>query len=413
MTSRLLMFVLTAALVALGCTAPPGVDEGIVCELGQSVLETGKLHRIELTFTQENWDGLVANAEAYGEDEGTEQIYFEASITYDDFDKLDGVGVRIKGNHAIENAVHLGRSYPLKVDIDRFAPDQTLDGLKKLNLHAMVDEDEDFWEWPSDPVADHVSYRAMRDHGAATPRAALAEVFINGESFGLYSVVEQVSGTFVQCHLPEPWGDLYKPEESLAYEGDSIDDYPGIEHKWPDVSDHAAVLELIRVLDEGDDAELEQVLDVDGALSYFAFNIGLGNWDYYTFITHNYYLYEAEPGRFTVIPWDMNMSQVAWTEPCGVGAGDDWTPLSARLLGEEKHVARYEQILRDFLEGAGSVAAQHALVDEVEPLVSPWVPADRLDQLRDNIATRVPGLLDALDGLTVCPEETDWEDQVE
>ena len=80
-------------------------------------------------------------------------------------------------------------------------------------------------------------------------------------------------------------------------------------------------------------------------------NIGLGNWDYYTAIPHNYYLYEAEPGRISMIPWDMNMSQIDWTEPCGIGASgeDNEAPLSERLLRKEAFVERYKIILEAFL----------------------------------------------------------------
>jgi hypothetical protein len=375
---------------------------------GEQIFAQGMLHRVEITVSETNWQALVDQAVAYSEDEDTLQTYFEAVIKYDDLPEIDGIGIRIKGNHAVQNAIYLGKSLPLKVDFDRFKPDQTLDGLKKINLHAMVNEEEG-WEWPSDPIADYVSYTAMRAHGAAASRVTMAEVFVNGESQGLYSVVEQVSGGFIKCNFEEPWGDLYKPDEPLTYEGDSIDDYPEIEFKWPDVSDHGSVLALIRTLDEGSNADLEEVLDIDGALSYFALNIGLGNWDYYTFITHNYYLYEASPGRFTMIPWDMNMSQVDWTQPCGVGAGDSDTPVSARLLADEDYVARYVEILRSFLEGAGSVEAQHGLVDEISPLVGDWITQERLDNLRQNISTRVPGMLAELDGLTVCPDWTDWE----
>ncbi len=385
-------------------------DADTVCdEIGARVFSQGTLHRADITLSEANWRAIRAQAEAYAADEDTPQTYFEASFRYDDGEKLDGVGIRIKGNHSVCNTVELGKSLPLKVDFNRFQPGQQLDGLKKLNLHSVVDDPEE-WEWPSDPIADYVSYRTMRAHGAATSRATFVEVYVNGVSQGLYSVVEQVSGGFIKCNYPEPWGDLYKPGESLSYEGDSIDNYPHIGFKWPDKSDYQSVIGLIRALDEGSNAELEQVLDIDGALQYFALNIGLGNWDYYTFITHNYYLYEMSPGKFTLIPWDMNMSQVSWTEPCGVGAGGRDLPLSSRLLGDPDYVARYIDILKSFLEGAGAVSAQHAVIDEIAPLVQDWIPDGRLDDLKSNISIRVPGMLAALAGLTVCPDEIEWEE---
>ncbi len=379
-------------------------------EVGAQVFSEGVLHRIEISISSANWQALLEALEEYAADESLPHPYFEGSIKYDDFPTLDGVGIRTKGNHSVLSALTLGRSFPFKIDIDRFQPNQVLDGLKKLNLHPIVDDPEVDWEWPSDPVADYVSYKAMRAHGAPTSRVAFAEVFVNDVSQGLYSVVEQISGGFIKCNFPEPWGDLYKPDTSLtlAYEGDDIDAYSGHNHKWPDTTDHQPFLALIDTFEYGSNTELEQALDIDGALSYFVLNIGLGNWDYYNYIPHNYYLYESTPGKFTAIPWDMNMSQVDWTEPCGLGTGGEGLPLSHRLLGDADYLQRYSQIFRDFLEGAGSIEAQHNTIDEVSPFIGDWISTTRLDDLRSNITNRVTGLLDKLDGLKTCPEEIEW-----
>lgn len=375
--------------------------------MGDMIFARGMLHKIDIVLPDSSWQAINKQAADYAVTEEGPKTYFEASLTYDNLPQLQGVGVRIKGNHQLANAAEFNKSLPLKVDFDRFTAKQKLDGLKKLNLHALVDEDGE-WEWPSDPIADYVSYSAMREYGAKTSRVAIAEVSVNGISQGLYSVVEQISGTFIKSNFPKPQGDLYKPDESLTYEGDVISKYPEIGFKWPDTSssNHQSLIKLTRALSQGSDAELEQVLDIDGALTYFALNIGLGNWDYYTFITHNYYLYEITPGKFTVIPWDMNMSQVNWTDPCGAGAGDKTTPLSYRLLGNPVYVKRYANIMKDFLEGAGSVSAQNIYLDEIVPHIGKWISSQRIEELRDNISQRVLGILSQVDNMTVCPENT-------
>ena len=390
----------------------PREESPIDCTgVGEAVFATDVLHRVDIDLAAADWEAIEAEAAAIAEDECRPPTYFEAGLQVDDLPALDGVGVRVKGNYSLAIAAEYGWSLPLKLDINRFEPGQNLDGLKKLNLHAIVKEGGGGtqWEWPSDPVAEFVSYNTMLAHGVPASRASLAEVFVNGESQGLYSMVEQVDGRFVRCNFPAPFGDLYKPDHDLSYEaGDPIEDYGDLNFKWPETSDHQAARGLLDALNFGSGGELEEALDVDSALTYFALNIGLGNWDYYTFIPHNYYIYEATPSRFTVIPWDMNMSQVDWVEPCGFGAGEeDEMPLSRRLLGDPDYVERYVPILRAFLEGGGSVQAQHQLIDDIEPLVSPWVGAERLDRLRENIATRVPGMLANLEGLNVCPDWTD------
>ena len=44
-------------------------------------------------------------------------------------------------------------------------------------------------------------------------------------------------------------------------------------------------------------------------MTYLAGRVVLGNSDDYVGQGHNYYLYEQTPGRFTIVPWDYNLSQ--------------------------------------------------------------------------------------------------------
>lgn len=60
---------------------------------------------------------------------------------------------------------------------------------------------------------------------------------------------------------------------------------------------------------EGEKGDIESVLDVDSALQYIAGNMVFGNYDSYSGDKgHNYMLYGDEDGKFTVVPWDFNMS---------------------------------------------------------------------------------------------------------
>ena len=66
------------------------------------------------------------------------------------------------------------------------------------------------------------------------------------------------------------------------------------------------LLQMIKALNQGE--QLEQYLNIDQILRYFAVNTVLVNLDSYVGqFKHNYYLYE-ENGIFTILPWDYNMS---------------------------------------------------------------------------------------------------------
>ena len=237
---------------------------------------------------------------------------------------------------------------------------------------------------------------------------------MNGQSLGLYTVVQQVGGRFVEDHFPDhPEGDLYKPElpaGTLQYRGPAIEDYPAVDHERVDGTDHAAFLHFVDVLNHGTLDELPGVLDVVGALTYLAGNVALGNLSYYVGGGDNYYLYESSAGMFTLIPWDMDQSQEDDTEPCGLGTNPS-TPeydfvLSGRLLGDPTYLETYFDSMREILVGAGSIESLSQEIDEAESTLGDRLLPVEVNRIRGYIDTRVPALLTALEFATTCPLDT-------
>ncbi len=156
-----------------------------------------------------------------------------------------------------------------------------------------------------------------------------------------------------------------KDNESLAmalnYVGDELADYEGI---WEsakfnsDEDDYEQVVEALKHICAGED--IDEYLDVDNVLKYFAIQTFIYNHDGLTGnVTHNYYLYEKS-GVLNLIPWDMNESFTV------DGDGSDYvnfpidTPftvddLSERsffmaLLEDEECLAKYHEYLRQLSE---------------------------------------------------------------
>jgi len=385
---------LLLAVIAGGCG---GVDAG--APAGDAVFDDTVVHTVALTLDDADWQALIT--EGRTDPPPSDWSYYPARLTFDDR-ALDGdVGIRLKGHISV--VLTEGHAFPFKLDFDRYTAGLALDGLKKLNLHS------DFNGPTLPPMRDYLSYGAWRAYGVAASRAAFARVTVNGEDLGVYSLVEQVDGGFLSRELGEPRGDLYKPEQvsgSLAYRGDAITDYPDINLKWPDQSDHAALLHALAVLDAGSMSELEGVFDVTGVLTYLAGNAALASWDSYQMTQHNYYLYEATPGRFTLLPWDMNGSQEAQAAVCGNPENGLGPPLSRRLLEDPVHGAEYIDILGDFLDGAGSSQRLIARLDAAAALLGDAISADEVAGLRGDIQAREQALRQLLATLDSC---ADWQ----
>ena len=365
----------------------------------EQLFDPSRVAAIELEIAASDWDVVVHEAGI----EAVDPTYVRATFTYDGL-LLGEIMVRAKGHLEIASD---GTYQPsLKLDFDRVVDEQEFADQVKLNLHNAAND-------PSQ-LREYLSYGAWRDHGVPAPRTGWADLSVNGEALGLYTVVQQVGGKFVEDHFPDhPEGDLYQPElpaGTLQYRGPAIEDYPEVDHERVDGTDHAAFLHFVDVLNHGTDAELSSVLDVNGALTYLAGSVALGNLSYYVGGGDNYYLYESSAGVFTLIPWDMDQSQEDATEPCGLGTNPS-TPeydfvLSGRLLGDPIQLETYFGIMREILQGAGSVVALTQRIDAAEGTLADRLDPVEVNRIRSYIETRVPGLLTALEFTNTCPLAT-------
>jgi spore coat protein CotH len=157
--------------------------------------------------------------------------------------------------------------------------------------------------------------------------------------------------------------------------------------------DHSALLGLLDVLnnepDETFPEEIEKVLDVDQVLRYLAVSTVLVHLDNYIGMGHNYYLYEVD-GKFTIIPWDLNMSFGGFSlgvdrqrvidfyidEPT-VGTVAN-RPLVSRLLAVPSYLETYHGYLKEIINGPFSPEVMEAKIDELANLIRPYVEADTL-----------------------------------
>jgi len=289
------------------------------------------IHFVELFLSEDDWQAIIDEADAY-ENVNPVRPYYHAQLRFDGVSLKYDIGLRLKGHISID--LSKGHSFPWKLDFNRYNENQSFDGLKKLNLN------NNFNGPPLTIVRDFLSYNAWREFGVAASRTSFAHVTVNQEDLGFYVLVEQVDGDFIQGHFNEPYGDLYKPEQisgTLEYRGASIADYPDIGHKWPDESNHSSLLNALEVLNSGQPGDIGTVFDIESVLTYLAGNVALGSADYYPNTGHNYYLYEELPGRFHMLPWDMNGSQEAMNPSlCSPISGF----LSRKLLEDPFHEAR-------------------------------------------------------------------------
>lgn len=349
--------------------------------------------------------------------------YVPVGLQYDKT-PLARVGMRLKGNASLMFAAQAKRkNVPLKLDFNRYQDGQRLDGIKKVNLHPVVSTPIGEPS-PDDPfggggfpgsfgLEEHLSYGAFREFGVPASRTGWVDLTINGESYGLYCVVEQMDSSFIDRCFGSSGGNVYKPETThggLEWQGDAYEDYDDLNFKGGRDRRHRSILNLLDVINHQPVESFPEVVDLQSVFNYTAGNVALGNWDTYEALGHNYLLYEGAPGRFVILPWDLNLSQ--GLAGASLYGKTDFNPpdpdpeqpplvvkrpLTDGLYANPEFDARYRATLRAFLKGPGSVATLNARIDDAVALLGPRLDASAIAALRENIRTRVAELEALLD----------------
>jgi len=258
------------------------------------VFNKSKVTTVDIEIPQEDWEDMLENA--------ADEELKQADVTING-KKVENVAIRTKGNLSLRSVVNSDSDrYSLKIDFDYYDDNQSLYGLKKLNLNNNYSD--------STLMREYISYELMEKMGLPTPAHSYMYVTVNGEERGLYLGVEAVDETFLANNYGSNDGFLFKPDgvgSDLKYISDNIDDYTGIGLKTnEDNIDDSKLTEMLDAINNGGD--IEKYIDVDEMLRYFAVNTALVNLDSYQGnMKHNYYLYENN-GVFSMIPWDYNMS---------------------------------------------------------------------------------------------------------
>ena len=250
---------------------------------------------IDIQIDEEDYKDMLENP--------LEEEYKKASITINS-ETISNVAVRTKGNSSLTMVANSDSDrYSLKVDFNYYDSSQSFYGLTKLNLNNNISD--------SSQMREFVSYEMMEKMGIDTPAHSYMNVTINGEPYGLLLGVEAIDSTYVKNYFKTAEGYLFKPDgtgSDLIYTTEDLDDYSGIDVEMNEENvEDSNLIPFIKAINSGDN--IEDYLDVDEALRYFAMNTALVSLDSYQGqMKHNYYLYENSDGLYSILPWDYNMS---------------------------------------------------------------------------------------------------------
>lgn len=397
-----------------------------------------------VTFAEGKWEQLQEDALL--------EEYVEAELNYADKD-IGSIGVRFKGAYGSlvlcfdAQGNQICPKLSMKLKFDETDPAKRFYGMKRINFHAMVRD-------PS-KLHDKISYQLFREMGVIAPRSSWARLEVNGESLGLFALVEEIDGRFTEDRWPDDGdGNLYKEAWPLT---SSSEHYANALETNEETATHETYVSFFEELSQASAADLPATLDNwmdrDQLYKYMAVSDAIGNWDGVTAWycsgsacgNHNYFMYQhALEDRFTLIPWDLDSTLSPstpfdhiphWTDPgdCDTryvvfgstearSAGCD--PLFQALAADR---TRYEDAIDELLQGLFQADDLRVQIDEHVALISdeiandptlngtlPWLSA--VERLKSDLDLLVEKISTIRDGDPVVPQRldpaviTDFED---
>ncbi|MEK4109657.1 spore coat protein H [Paenibacillus sp. DS2363] len=351
-----------------------------VTQAYESLFQTDNVIDVNVTIDDADWKSMLESP--------LDKDYKNVSVEVDG-NKLDNVGFSTKGNLTLKAVASMEDSdrYSFRLKFDKYDKTQTLLGLDKMVLNNNY----------ADPsyMREVLHYEALRSIGMDVPMTNYVNLYVNGDLVGFYTGVEAVDDSYLERNYGEDYeeGVLYDTGEKsyLQYEEDS--DYSTITKDLGTDKDKAKLKTFIQTLNEmpeGEKGDIESVLDVDSALQYIAGNMVFGNYDSYNGDKgHNYMLYSDAAGKFTVVPWDFNMSFNGYSG----GGGRGTTTGSTTTNTNATNVSVDEPVLGINMENVPMINNLLAVPEYKEKYLS---YVNELTDYMEGIQDRITGLADEI-----------------
>ena len=387
------------------------------------VFDIGTVRTYNIVISEASLARLNANP--------TAEQYVEAAVEIDG-QRYEPVGIRYKGFFGVlrfcfQNGRQVCPKLSWKLKLNHYEPSLRYHGLKRLNFHSMNSDESQMREI--------LSYQVFRDSGTAAPRSVYAELQLNGEPLGLFTLTEDIDDRFIADRFRDRGrGVLFKEIwpgniDNLWVFQETLSD--AVVRGPRDTSQLEAFAEALETAESEEvlyEALLDHLQDDQDIFNYLAADRLTDNWDgivaWYCVPVcgnHNYFWYQdALSGGFTLIPWDVEHT---WRSPSPIRTAyqmPDWDELDrtcrirkvffdidARAphcdptmyalvtMGWERYIEASRELLRETI----SVELMHERVDALAEMIDEHIQADSkgpgyatwqqaVDRLHDEIDDR-------------------------
>lgn len=286
-----------------------------------------ELQEVHIEIDENNLNYLLQNAM-------DEPYVMTTNVTIGDV-TLGYCGLRTKGSYTLEHSYtdnHGSDRFSFTVNFGKYikkkdyGKTQNFFGCNKISFNNFF--------FDKSMMKEFFALKLLDEMGLPTPQYGLAKLYINGNYYGVYAMVEAMDESILEqyygvddkelsSYLCKPEGTkfLYKEiseDPSPLWEYDE-DTYADVQDMIPTVTEWVRKLNL---LSEGTDFEgnaidvnseeylelLSQVMDTDEVVKYFAVHSWLCQLDNMFVGLKNFGLYVDQTGKSMIVPWDYDLS---------------------------------------------------------------------------------------------------------
>jgi len=408
-----------------------------------SAMDKTKIMSIQIIAEEAEWASMLENA--------TAEEYIQATVIINGV-SVENVGIRPKGNSSLSTVARDDTTdrFSFKIEFDHYITGQTWLGLDKIVINNMQGDATYMKEYISYDIMSYIGvetplyafadislngetwgfYLAVEcledsytervygdDHGKLYKPESMGmrgegqmNEFMEGMQ-GNNTTMQPQDGQEENGQIQPPdgntqnfpniqdgdipggfgggFGGMSGGGGSLQYTDDEVSGYSAIFDNSvfeATDTDYKRVIDALKKLSNGED--LEDTVDVEATLKYFAAHTVVVNLDsYVSSMAHNYYLYEDD-GQLTILPWDYNLAFGGFqsgdassvvnfpidTPVSGVSLEE--RPLLGKLLEVPEYLELYHEYLQQIVDEYFNSGLFEQKVDSLNILISSYVEKD-------------------------------------
>lgn len=202
---------------------------------------TDRVHTMDIAVNDSDWQELLDNASS--------KEYIAVNLVIDG-NSVKNAGLRTKGNSSLTSIVSSESDrYSFKVEFDHYVTAQTYQGLDKLALNNIA-QDNTY-------LKDYICYRLMETFGADAPLCSFIYITVNGEEWGLYLAVEGIEESFAERNYGGSYGQIYKPDSmdmagGMGGGGANMPDMSNMEDMFSSMLENGEMPDFSQFMQPGD-----------------------------------------------------------------------------------------------------------------------------------------------------------------